>query len=179
MLALCEAEARRADGPSDGSDWAIVAERWEALHRLHPVAYARFRQAEAVLGSHGSRDVAASLLGQAHGVATELGANQLRIEIEGLARHARIDVHRTSVESDQTNVATADGFAVFGLTERESEVIGLVAAGWSNQQIADTLFITRKTASVHVSNIMGKFGVRNRVEAAAIAHRLGMAIQEP
>ena len=50
----------------------------------------------------------------------------------------------------------------------------MVAAGWSNQQIADALFITRKTASVHVSNIIGKFGVRNRVEAAAIAHRSGM-----
>ena len=50
-----------------------------------------------------------------------------------------------------------------------------MAAGQSNQQIADALFITRKTASVHVSNILGKLGVANRVEAAAVAHRLGLA----
>ena len=62
-----------------------------------------------------------------------------------------------------------------GLTDREREVIPLVAAGRSNQQIADALFITRKTASVHVSNILGKLGVANRVEAAAVAHRLGLA----
>ena len=61
-----------------------------------------------------------------------------------------------------------------GLTDREAEVIRLVAAGRSNQQIADALFITRKTASVHVSNILGKLGVANRVEAAAIAQRLGL-----
>jgi DNA-binding NarL/FixJ family response regulator len=64
---------------------------------------------------------------------------------------------------------------MIGLTEREREVIRLVAAGQSNQQIADALFITRKTASVHVSNILGKLGVENRVEAAAVAHRLGLA----
>ena len=60
-----------------------------------------------------------------------------------------------------------------GLTDREAEVIRHVAAGRSNQQIADALFITRKTASVHVSNIIGKLGVANRVEAAAIAQRSG------
>ena len=53
-------------------------------------------------------------------------------------------------------------------------MIRLVAAGRSNQQIADELFITRKTASVHVSNILGKLGAANRVEAAAIAQRLGL-----
>jgi DNA-binding NarL/FixJ family response regulator len=59
------------------------------------------------------------------------------------------------------------------LTERELEVLGLLAAGRSNQQIADTLFISRKTASVHVSNILSKLGAANRGEAAAIAHREG------
>ena len=50
-----------------------------------------------------------------------------------------------------------------GLTSREAEVIRLLAAGYSNQQIADALLLTRKTASVHVSNILGKLGVENRV----------------
>jgi DNA-binding NarL/FixJ family response regulator len=53
-------------------------------------------------------------------------------------------------------------------------VLALVAAGRSNRQIAQALFISPKTASVHVSNILAKLGVANRVEAAAAAHRLGL-----
>ena len=64
------------------------------------------------------------------------------------------------------------------LTTREAEVIRLLAAGYSNQQIADALFLTRKTASVHVSNILGKLGVENRVQAAAIAQRLGLVAED-
>ena len=97
-----------------------------------------------------------------------LGAAPLRQEIERLARHARIDVVDAAERQDD------DAGDRLGLTDREAEVIRLVAAGRSNQQIADALFITRKTASVHVSNILGKLGVANRVEAAAIAQRLGL-----
>jgi len=59
----------------------------------------------------------------------------------------------------------------FGLTPREQEVLRLVAAGRSNGDIAAELFISRRTASVHVSNILGKLGASSRGEAAAIAHR--------
>jgi DNA-binding NarL/FixJ family response regulator len=58
-------------------------------------------------------------------------------------------------------------------------VLRLVAAGRSNQQIAEALFISRKTASVHVSHILAKLGVENRVEAAATAHRLGLDDVDP
>ena len=61
-----------------------------------------------------------------------------------------------------------------GLTAREEEVLRLVADGRSNSQIAETLFISRKTASVHVSNILSKLGVSSRVQAAAVAHRQGI-----
>ena len=71
----------------------------------------------------------------------------------------------------------ADELARFGLTDREREVLALLAAGRSNPEIARALFISAKTASVHVSNIMAKLGVSRRVEAAAIAHRLGGADQ--
>jgi DNA-binding CsgD family transcriptional regulator len=68
--------------------------------------------------------------------------------------------------------------APFALTEREREVLALVAAGHSNGQIAAALFISPKTASVHVSNILAKLGVSGRVAAAGVAHRLGL-VQPP
>ena len=74
----------------------------------------------------------------------------------------------------QEPATPADGLAPFGLTDRERDVLALLAAGKSNPEIARTLFISAKTASVHVSNIMAKLGVRRRGEAAAVAHRLGV-----
>ena len=56
------------------------------------------------------------------------------------------------------------------MTDRELEVLRLVAAGRTNRDIAADLFISAKTASVHVSNILAKLGAGNRTEAAAIAH---------
>jgi DNA-binding NarL/FixJ family response regulator len=96
-------------------------------------------------------------------------------EIAVLAGHARIDLAAEAVESE----GLVDPAAALGLTTRETEVIRLLAAGYSNQQIADALFLTRKTASVHVSNILGKLGVSNRVQAAAIAQRLGIVADAP
>jgi DNA-binding CsgD family transcriptional regulator len=61
-----------------------------------------------------------------------------------------------------------------GLTGREAEVLRLVASGRTNREIADELYISAKTASVHVSNILRKVGATTRGEAAAIAHRTGV-----
>jgi class 3 adenylate cyclase/tetratricopeptide (TPR) repeat protein len=61
-----------------------------------------------------------------------------------------------------------------GLSERELEVLELVAAGRSNTEVARVLFISPKTASVHVSHILAKLGVANRVEAATLAARVGL-----
>jgi DNA-binding NarL/FixJ family response regulator len=68
----------------------------------------------------------------------------------------------------------SDGEPVIAVIGGEAGVLALVAAGRSNRQIAGALFISPKTASVHVSNILSKLGVRGRVEAAATAHRLGL-----
>lgn len=67
----------------------------------------------------------------------------------------------------------------FGLTSREHDVLRLVAEGRTNRQIAEELFISPKTASVHVSNILGKLGVSGRGEAAAVAHRAGLFVNGP
>ncbi|MGN6245017.1 MAG: helix-turn-helix domain-containing protein, partial [Motilibacteraceae bacterium] len=111
--------------------------------------------------------------------ADALGAVPLRDEIAGLARRARVDLLAAvpaipaDVEDGASGVGrAADPVAELGLTPRETEVLALVAQGLSNGQIAERLFITTKTASVHVSNILAKLGVATRVEAAATAHRL-------
>lgn len=72
-----------------------------------------------------------------------------------------------------------DELARFGLTEREREVLTLLAAGRSNTEIGQALFISNKTASVHVSNILAKLDATSRTEAAAIAHQAGLASGAP
>ncbi|MBA2240843.1 MAG: response regulator transcription factor, partial [Solirubrobacterales bacterium] len=65
----------------------------------------------------------------------------------------------------------------FGLTERELQVLHRVAVGATNREIAGALFMAEKTASVHVSRILAKLGVRSRTEAAAVAHRQGLVAE--
>ena len=60
------------------------------------------------------------------------------------------------------------------LTAREAEVLQLLTDGLTNRQIGRALFISEKTASVHVSNILGKLGATTRTEAAAVARRQGL-----
>ena len=62
-----------------------------------------------------------------------------------------------------------------GLTAREAEVLALVATGGTNRQIGEQLFMSEKTVSVHVSHILRKLGVTSRVDAAAVAQRVGIA----
>ena len=106
-------------------------------------------------------------------LAARLAARSLGEQIAILARRARI---RLDGGDGSGAAVTGDGGAGGGLelrlTERELEVLRLVAAGRSNREIAGELFISPKTASVHVSNILGKLGVASRGEAAAKAHSL-------
>ena len=119
-------------------------------------------------------DAAGAALARAWTLASEFGARLLVAEIDSLARRARIGL------APPQGGGAADGPArepatmadELGLTPREREVLALVADGRTNRQIAEVLFISDKTASVHVSNILAKLGVANRGEAAAVAHRL-------
>ena len=169
LAGMCRGELERIRATASPDTWDRTAAAWDDAGRPAPAAYARFRSADTRLASRSDRAPAVDLLREAHAAADGLRATPLRSEIERLARHARIDLVRV----DRTEAEAARD--PLGLTEREAEVIRHVAAGRSNQQIADALFITRKTASVHVSNILGKLGVANRVEAAAVAQRLGLA----
>jgi DNA-binding NarL/FixJ family response regulator len=73
---------------------------------------------------------------------------------------------------------TPDGVLV-ALTTRESDVLSLVAAGHTNREIGEALFISEKTASVHITNAMDKLGALSRYEAAASATRLGLLEASP
>ncbi|WP_254886153.1 helix-turn-helix transcriptional regulator [Streptomyces sp. NA02950] len=195
--AMLQAELGRAKGHSRPDQWAEATDAFAALDRPYPLARARHRWAEALLDAGRGpadtrgREQAAELLAQAHAVAERLGARPLREEIELLARRARLPLAPAATRAALAAPATgtralpmaatpahppapepADPAAELGLTPRERDVLRLVAAGHSNRQIAEELFISPKTASVHVSNILAKLGVSGRGEAAALAHRL-------
>jgi DNA-binding NarL/FixJ family response regulator len=119
---------------------------------------------------------------EAQSLAAGLGAAPLLAEVEALIRRARLRPEGTAGEpkaaSDDKSAGETDADP-FGLTPREREVLRLVADGDSNNQIAQQLFISRATASVHVSNILSKLGVTTRVQAAALAHRRGLVAAVP
>jgi DNA-binding CsgD family transcriptional regulator len=174
---LCQAELARLDGRTDPDLWEAAAKAWERLGEPYPTAYARWRQAEALLlGGLGREQVEPSLRA-AHQTTVELGAAPLRAEIEALARRGRLDLGSEAAATAAAKPSSP--LDPLGLTAREQEVLALVAIGRTNAQIAETLFISPKTATVHVSNILTKLGVRNRVEAATVAHRLRIVQPEP
>jgi ATP/maltotriose-dependent transcriptional regulator MalT len=156
--ALATAETvRAAGGPAD---WSVAVAAARAQGDPHLLAYALLRHAEAA----GDREA----LQESARLAAQLGAAPLLAEAEAQARRIRVRLP-DAVSPARPAEPTADAF---GLTEREREVLELVAAGRSNPQIAAELFISPKTASVHVSNIISKLNVSSRGEAAAVAHRL-------
>ncbi|MFD2687319.1 AAA family ATPase [Streptomyces phyllanthi] len=193
------AELRRAEGTGDPRTWSEVVTAFEPLERPYDLARVRYRLAEALLvtgtdeesgdraaerenpdcvGEREGRDRAAEqerrhrateLLRLAAAAAEHLGARPLADEVALLAQRARLTLSRAPEPSAP---APADPVEALGLTSRERDVLRLVAAGRSNRQIAEELFISPKTASVHVSNILAKLGVSGRGEAAALAHRL-------
>ena len=171
-LQLARAEQSRLEGRSDPERWRAAAMAWERLAYPFEAAYARFRHAEALLASRPHHKQADSVLRPAHQTAVALGAATLRREIELLAQRGRLRLE------DHANRALAPAapspVASLGLTRRETEVLSLLAEGRTNRQIGHALFITEKTASLHVSHVLAKLGVAGRGEAAAVAHRLGL-----
>jgi DNA-binding CsgD family transcriptional regulator/tetratricopeptide (TPR) repeat protein len=162
-----------ADGEPAGllAGWDEAAGAWAILGEPYPLSETLLHAAETAL-AHGDRDGAAERLRRAGPLADELGAHPLAEQIAILARRARIRLTGDDASEGQVSGDPGTGGGPLGLTERELEVLRLVAAGRSNREIAAELFISPKTASVHVSNILGKLGVASRGEAAARAHTL-------
>ena len=173
-LAVAEADHCRAVGADRPERWAAAAEAWDALERPYAAAKARWRQAE-VLVAAGDRDAAAVPAGAALAVAERLGATWLLGELNSLCARGRLKLtHDGAVNGSTGADAAADEDEPFGLTPRERQVLALVAAGATNREIGQRLYMAEKTASVHVSRILAKLDVRSRTEAAGVAHRLGL-----
>ena len=165
--ALGAAELSRLEGGREPEPWLAVAEQWAEAARPHRAAYAQWRAAEAIVRSGGQSADAARLLSSAAATAAALGARPLLEEVTTLARRARLELGGEMITVPGTP-ASDD----LGLTNRERDVLLLLAEGRTNRQIGERLFISEKTASVHVSRILAKLGVANRAEAAGIAHTL-------
>ena len=177
-VAAAQVEAERSvlQGSGDPEQWEACAAGWAGLGMPYEAAAARVRVAEALLRGTGGRPGAAIALSAALTSARELGARPLQEAVTSLARTARL-----RLESDRAGVAP--GPTVLGLTEREQQVLALVAQGRTNREIGESLFMSPKTASVHVTHVLQKLGVSTRVQAATVAAMRGLlppeALAEP
>jgi DNA-binding NarL/FixJ family response regulator/tetratricopeptide (TPR) repeat protein len=167
QLAAAEASMSRL-GRVDPDPFAAVAAMADDLGDVWFAATMRVHEADAA-ARRGDAARAADVLRLAHEAAVHLGAQPLLNDIGALSRRARISVDVAAVTALDQSDATR-----LGLTQREAEVLALVASGRTNRQIGADLYVSEKTASVHVSNILRKLGVTTRVEAAAIAQRAGL-----
>ena len=164
-----DAETHRLDGHSDDELWSAAAAAWDQLERPHRAAYARWRQAEARLASHGGRSGTDVTLRAAARQAAQ--HEPLLASIRDLARRARLDLAEPYPTVAKPAVAAS---ATTNLTERELAVLRLLVDGKTNAEIGAALYMSAKTASVHVTHILRKLGVTTRVQAATVAERAGL-----
>lgn len=179
-LARAEAEWLRARGEDRPESWQAVVDAFD--HGFtYELARSRLRLSVSLLAT-GERAEAQEQWRRAFEVVTRLRAAPLRRTLLELARRAGFEAGAAG--ADETggrdgnggNGGNGPGRAasagpLAGLTPREREVLRLVADGRNNREIAAELFISPKTASVHVSNILAKLGVSSRTQAAAVVHR--------
>jgi DNA-binding CsgD family transcriptional regulator/tetratricopeptide (TPR) repeat protein len=168
--ATWNAERTRVVNSSDPDAWSAAATAWQSLGCPHQAGYAWWRQAEAQLYA-GQRRAAASVLAAGAEAADENAT--LLSHIRRLALRARVPLpaRPEAPPGNQEQAETPDGH---GLTSRELAVLRLLGTGRTNAQIGAELFISPKTASVHVTSILRKLGVTSRVQAAAVAERAGL-----
>ena len=181
-LLLCEAEAARASMRQSADPWTKVVAEWQLLDCPYPAAYAQWRQAEELFGARaraqGTRALAAALQ-----TAARLGcAPSSVVAHAGATRRRALWRLETTADRDgspRRRSTSAPRLLPVPLTPRERDVLQILTQGFSNQQIARRLFISESTVSVHVSHIIAKLGVSNRLQAAAAAQRLNLFPSEP
>ncbi|GAA4180626.1 helix-turn-helix transcriptional regulator [Gryllotalpicola koreensis] len=158
MLHRSEAEFARLYERDTAKQWRAIAEAALASGHLFEEAYARYRAGVRALSVRASGE-ASDLLARAHEIAAQLRARPLSDRVLGI-------VHAGGVKLGATPRKLERREFIGGLSEREMQVLELIAQGLSNRDIAARLFISERTVGVHVSRILGKLGVRNRTEAA-------------
>jgi len=174
--ATWDAERNRLAGSADPDAWAVAAKAWQDLSCPHRAAYAWWQQARAQLDAGQPTAVAAGTLRAAAEGAD--GHTPLLAAIRTLAGRARIPL-QPPADAAPTTPPPAKAPAPYSLTDRELAVLRLLAAGRTNAQIGAELYISPKTAGVHVSNILRKLDVSGRAQAAALAERAGLLHPDP
>jgi DNA-binding CsgD family transcriptional regulator len=162
-LARARAEHGRLVGDDDPVRWQQAIEEFGYGHR-YEIARSRWRLA-AALAATGDHAAAQSEALAALAEAVEMGARPLAEAIRDLGRRARLDLPGSRPTGGV-------------LTDREEAVLRLVATGMTNRQVGERLFISAKTVSVHMSNVLAKLSVSGRAEAVAVAHRRGLLAEE-
>jgi DNA-binding CsgD family transcriptional regulator/tetratricopeptide (TPR) repeat protein len=166
-----DAEQTRLAGASDPDAWRRAGQAWQDLGCPHRAGYAWWRQARAQLDAGAPAAVAVSALRAAAAAAD--GHLPLLDQIRLLAERARIPLPAPAAGIGETPPPAAAPVP-YGLTGRELAVLRLLAAGRTNTEIGAELYISPKTASVHVSSILRKLGASGRAQAAAVAERAGL-----
>lgn len=168
-FALYDAEAARCRAdPYAAKAWRQAVDVCASASQRWDEAYARWRLAEALLADAPSRREGAGELRRARALAAELCAEPWLREIEALAVMARVRLDEVTAALPAQRLPSP----LDTLTTREREVLAHLQAGRTYAEIAAELFISEKTVSVHVSNILRKTGTSTRVEAAALARRV-------
>lgn len=165
------ADCARASGTSRSDLWAAAVDAWHRTGQCHDHGWALVRLAECQL-KEARREEAQTCLAAAIETGRVLRAVPLLDAAYAVGRRGRVEL---PVQDGRPATPRRHRH---GLTTREVEVLVLLAEGCSNDQIAKKLFISPKTASVHVSRILAKLGVASRTEAAAVAHREGLLLDE-
>jgi DNA-binding NarL/FixJ family response regulator len=174
LLALCDAERERVAGTASSADWRLAVETLDVLGAVPQRAYARVRLAEALLAEGAGRSQAAAALNEAISLFADAPRSPIRALAEHVAHRARLRLaERHDDEAEPRRQSP------FGLTERETDVLRLLSEARTNREIGEALFISPKTASVHVSSIMRKLGVRRRADAARVARKPALEERTP
>jgi DNA-binding CsgD family transcriptional regulator len=174
--ALFQAETQRCSAQTPTSDaWRTATQRCEAAGMRWEQAIASWRWAQALLTEGANRSTIAGPLRSAHSFAVEAGAALLLRDVEALATSCRIPL-----DEPEQPARTETDLAPFNtLTKREHEVLSYLVAGRTYNEIAEALFISEKTVSVHVSNLLRKTGTSSRHEVSALALRPGQSHTTP
>ena len=158
--------------------WRDAVGHWDALCFPYPAAHARWRLSHALFSRSGPSAEASQELRSALAAADALGAKALARQIRELGARARVDLEPAPSDGPPGAREPTTPGTPAGLSARERQVLELLAEGLTNRRIAETLFITEKTVSAHVTHILEKLQVTNRSQAGAIARSHGKAPAE-